>query len=204
MLKFYGRKTSINVQKAAWAMGEAGLKWDWIDKDGIVGSIDSREYRKLNPASQIPTLEDDGLLVRQSNAIVRYISKKYAPTKLWPSEYAAYVEASRTMFVGNLLDHNVDEDIDFILVSVKIDYLKEIRYPGTVQIGARVIILGNKSFTTGFGVFLNEECVATSESVNVFFSLKNRTTIPIPDHIRVLLTNDPMLKDKTQNYSRGY
>ena len=32
--------------------------------------------------------------------------------------YAAYVEASRTMFVGNLLDHNVDEDIDFILVSV--------------------------------------------------------------------------------------
>ena len=108
------------------------------------------------------------------------------------------------MFVGNLLDHNVDEDIDFILVSVKIDYLKEIRYPRTVQIGARVINLGNKSFTTGFGVFLNEECVATSESVNVFFSLKNRTTIPIPDHIRVLLTNDPMLKDKAQNYSRGY
>ena len=80
MLKFYGRKTSINVQKAAWAMGEAGLKWDWIDKDGTVGSIDSQEYRKLNPASQIPTLEDDGLLVRQSNPIVRYISIKYAPT----------------------------------------------------------------------------------------------------------------------------
>ena len=97
MLKFYGRKTSINVQKAACAMGEAGLKWDWIDKDGIVGSIDSREYRKLNPASQIPTLEDDGLLVRQSNAIVRYISKKYAPTKLWPSKYSVYVEAERWM-----------------------------------------------------------------------------------------------------------
>ena len=97
MLKFYGRQTSINVQKAAWAMGEAGLKWDWIDKDGTVGSIDSQEYRKLNPASQIPTLEDDGLLVRQSNAIVRYISKKYALKELWPSENSAYVEAERWM-----------------------------------------------------------------------------------------------------------
>ena len=97
MLKFYGRKTSINVQKAAWAMGEAGLNWDWVDENGTVGSIDSKEYRKLNPASQIPTLEDDGLVIRQSNSIVRYISKKYAPTKMWPSEDSEYVEAERWM-----------------------------------------------------------------------------------------------------------
>jgi acyl-CoA thioester hydrolase len=118
--------------------------------------------------------------------------------------YAAYVEASRTMFVGNLIDTNVDKDIDFILVSVKIDYLKEIKYPGTVEVGARVIRLGNKSFTTGFGVFLEGRCVATSESVNVFFSLKTRRTVAIPAHIRSLLENDPMLAEKVANYSRGY
>ena len=118
--------------------------------------------------------------------------------------YAAYVEASRTMFVGSLLNLNPTKDIDFILVSVKIDYLKEIRYPGTVKVGARVIRLGTKSFTTGFGVFLNDECVATSESVNVFFSLKNRKTIPIPEHARTILTSDPMLKNKDSVYTRGY
>ena len=118
--------------------------------------------------------------------------------------YAAYVEASRTMFVGNLIDLKIDKDIDFILVSVKIDYLKETKYPGTVRVGARVMKLGKKSFTTGFGVFLNEECVATSESVNVFFSLKTRKTIAIPEHVRAILTSDPMLESMVTNYSRGY
>ena len=97
MLKLYGRNSSINVQKAAWAMGEANLRWEWIDKDGTVGSIDSAEYRNLNPASQIPTLDDDGLLVRQSNSIVRYIAKKYAKNKLLPSIESQFVEADRWM-----------------------------------------------------------------------------------------------------------
>ena len=97
MLKLYGRNSSINVQNAAWAMGEANLQWDWIDKDGTVGSIDSPEYRKLNPASQIPTLDDDGLLVRQSNTIVRYIAKKYASKQLLPSLESEFVEADRWM-----------------------------------------------------------------------------------------------------------
>ena len=118
--------------------------------------------------------------------------------------YAAYIEASRTMFIGNVLDLITDKDVDFILVIVKIDYFKEIFYPGTIQVGARVIRLGNKSFTTGFGVFLNEDCVATSESVNVFFSMRARKTIAIPEFARTLLTEDPMLESRSSNYSRGY
>ena len=97
MLKFYGRKTSINVQKAAWAMGEANLSWKWIDKDGTVGSINNPAYRKLNPTAQIPTLDDNGLLVRQSNTIVRYIAKKYSQDHLWPNDELTYIEAERWM-----------------------------------------------------------------------------------------------------------
>ena len=104
--------------------------------------------------------------------------------------YASYVEASRTMFIDSLLETSVDTDIDFVLVSLKIDYLKELRYPGTLQVGARLIRLGGKSFTTGFGIFLNEDCIATSESINVFFSLKNRKTIPIPESARTQLLHD--------------
>ena len=92
MLMLYGRNSSINVQKAAWVMAEANLRWEWVDKDGTVGSIDSPEYRKLNPSSQVPTLDDDGLLVRQSNSIVRYIAKKYAKKKLLPSIESEFVE----------------------------------------------------------------------------------------------------------------
>ncbi len=106
--------------------------------------------------------------------------------------YAAYVEAGRTMFLGGLLDHALHSSIDFILASVKIDYLKEIYYPGSVNIGTRILKLGTKSMTLGTGMFLDGEAVAIAESVNLFFDMRIRKTIPIPDDIRAQLEADPM------------
>jgi glutathione S-transferase len=62
----YGRISSINVQKVAWALTEINLDFDWVDKNGTVSSIDSPSYRTINPAAQIPTLDDNGILLRQS------------------------------------------------------------------------------------------------------------------------------------------
>ena len=49
MLKIYGRNSSINVQKAVWAMGEAGLEWEWLDKDGVFGKVNVPDYVAINP-----------------------------------------------------------------------------------------------------------------------------------------------------------
>ena len=106
--------------------------------------------------------------------------------------YAAYAEAGRTMFLGGLLDFEMHPSIDFILASVKIDYLKEIYYPGSVNIGTRILKLGTKSMTLGTGMFLTGEAVAIAESVNLFFDMRIRKTIPIPDDIRAQLEADPM------------
>ena len=118
--------------------------------------------------------------------------------------YAAYIEASRTMFLGSLLDTDSEPDIDFSLASVTIDYLKEMHYPGTVDVGGRVLRLGNKSITTGFGVFLGDNCVATSTSVNVFFSTTQRVAMPIPDNVRSRLEADPMLESLDGSYTRQH
>jgi len=82
MRRLYGRISSINVQKVAWALEEIGLDFDWLDKNGTIGSINSPKYRKLNPAAQIPTLDDDGIIVRQSNTIVRYLANTYPDSNL--------------------------------------------------------------------------------------------------------------------------
>lgn len=106
--------------------------------------------------------------------------------------YAAFIEAGRTMFLGGLLDPQRHPNIDFILARVAIDYRREMHYPGIVEIGSRILRLGNKSMTTGFGLFKNDECVATAESVNLFFDTTTRIGIPIPDDIRAALEADPM------------
>jgi len=118
--------------------------------------------------------------------------------------YAAYVEAARTMFLGGLLDPEEHKGIDFILARVVIDYLKETYYPNTIDVGARVIKLGTKSITTGYGCFVDEDCVATSEAVNVFFSMAERKTIAIPDSVRATLDADPMQEHNDTGYVRNY
>ncbi len=103
--------------------------------------------------------------------------------------FAAYVEQARVAFIDAFL-RNRGEGIDYILASVNIDYRREMHFPGTVDIGVRLIRIGNKSITTGYGLFKDGENVATAGSVNVFFDTKNGKTIPIPDNLRSILGKD--------------
>ena len=102
---------------------------------------------------------------------------------------AAYVEAGRTRLIHEFLLRDKYPDLDYALVHVEIDYLAEFHYPGTVDVGGRVERVGTKSFTTGYGLFAGENCVATSRSVNVFFDTAKRESVTPPDDVRALLEN---------------
>jgi glutathione S-transferase len=78
MLKIWGRKTSINVQKAMWAVGELGLAHERIDVGGAFGKNKEAAYLAMNPNGLVPTLEEgDGFTMWESNAIVRYLASRY-------------------------------------------------------------------------------------------------------------------------------
>ena len=104
--------------------------------------------------------------------------------------YAAYAEQGRVAYFTELLARAGRADIDFVLASVKIDYLREMRFPGTVEVGTRLLAIGNKSVTSGVGMFKDGAGVATAESVNVFFDTGSGETIAIPDDVRSLLQKE--------------
>lgn len=97
---------------------------------------------------------------------------------------AQYVEAARTMLIQRLLDRFQHPGLDFILARVVIDYKRELHYPGTIDVGARLIRLGSKSLTSGYGVFLGDDCVATAESVNVFYDMNTRKSVVPPEDVQ--------------------
>jgi acyl-CoA thioester hydrolase len=100
---------------------------------------------------------------------------------------AAFIEAGRTMLIHQFLLRERYPDINYALVHVDIDYRAEFHYPGTVDVGGRVERVGNKSFVTGYGLFVDDTCVATSRSVNVFFNMVERASVVPPEDLRALL-----------------
>ncbi|MGB0506245.1 MAG: acyl-CoA thioesterase [Pikeienuella sp.] len=95
--------------------------------------------------------------------------------------YAAFFEAGRMGLFKNLLAGHGDLEKNFVLAHVSIDYLREIHFPGDIQVYGRLLKVGGKSITTGYGAFLGDTCCATSVSVNVFFDPETRKSAPFPD-----------------------
>ncbi len=95
MINIWGRKTSVNVQKVMWAVGELDLPHERIDVGGKFGGLDTPEYGRLNPNRLVPTLEDGGVAVWESHAILRYLAAKYGEGTLWAADPAERSLADR-------------------------------------------------------------------------------------------------------------
>jgi glutathione S-transferase len=86
MLKIWGRRNSINVQKAMWTIGELGIEHEHIDAGGPFGGLDTDEFDTMNPNRRVPVIDDDGVVVWESQAIVRYLAAKHGAGNLWPED----------------------------------------------------------------------------------------------------------------------
>ena len=76
---------------------------------------------------------------------------------------------------------------DWVVRRIEYDFLREIRYPGEIEVGVVVCRFGTSSMTLRHGVFVAENCAATSIGVSVCFDLDARSAIPIPDPVREAL-----------------
>lgn len=97
MLKVWGRNTSINVQKVMFAVGELGLAHERYDVGGPFGKLDTPEYGMLNPNRLVPTIDDGGFILWESNAIVRHLSQRYGRGHLSPADEMTFAKADSWM-----------------------------------------------------------------------------------------------------------
>lgn len=97
MLKVWGRKTSVNVQKVMWAVGELGLAHQRFDYGGEFGKLDTPEYIQLNPNRLVPAIDDHGFVLWESNAIVRHLAQRYGRGSLSPADEQTFAKADAWM-----------------------------------------------------------------------------------------------------------
>ena len=90
MMRLWGRKSSINVQKVLWCLAELGLKegqdFERIDAGLQFGINRSPEFLKLNPNGLVPTLQDGDVVLWESNTIMRYLVRMHDKVKRFPTD----------------------------------------------------------------------------------------------------------------------
>ena len=97
MLKILGRNNSSNVQKVLWALGELELEYSRDDVGGPFGGNREADYLVMNPNGLVPTLIDGDTVLWESNVIVRYLARKYAPNSLLPDSLTGLAQAEQWM-----------------------------------------------------------------------------------------------------------
>lgn len=100
MLKLYGfsrvnKLAHGNTRdlRVLWALEEMGLPYEIVGMDHPNHDLDREAFRAKNPFGQIPVIDDDGVVVTESGAIVLYLARKSGA--LMPRDLAGEAQVLR-------------------------------------------------------------------------------------------------------------
>jgi acyl-CoA thioester hydrolase len=99
-----------------------------------------------------------------------------------------------TLLESGRVDFLFDKDIaicgpgkNWVIARLSLDYLAELNFPGTVEVGSRILSMGNSSFTCGQALFLDGICCCTAESVIVLTDEQTKKSSALPPDTRRIL-----------------
>ena len=167
MLKLWGRPNSICTQRVLWACAEAGVDWEMelasatMGPEGHVasgaepfGHVNTAAYRAMNPNGTVPTMDDGGIILWDSIAIVSHIASKYGPKALYGSDPDVFTRSLQWMCWTN-------EHLEPLLHTLVMELVRlppEQRDPGSLQRARKQSIdelglleqqLGERAYLTG-------------------------------------------------------
>jgi glutathione S-transferase len=110
MLKVFGRRNSLNVQKVMWFLAELAREHEHTPVGGAFGGLETPEFLAMNPHGRVPVIDDAGLVVWESHAILRYLAAQYGGPRFWPPDAAtragidAWMDWTQTRLQPDFID----------------------------------------------------------------------------------------------------
>lgn len=98
--------------------------------------------------------------------------------------FSSFFEAARVTLFRDPKRKLMPDGLIWTLAQITIDYLDELHWPGTVEIGIGLASLGRTSAVFEQAIFFEGRCAATARAVNVLVDLATRRPTPITDEIR--------------------
>jgi acyl-CoA thioester hydrolase len=105
------------------------------------------------------------------------------------AKIVTYGESGRIAYFDELAasDPTFWNDHGMILAHVGVDFVAQLRYPATLQIGTRIWKLGRSSLHMLTVIFSEGKIIAVVKAVIAWFDYVNQKTMPIPDPVRDMI-----------------
>ena len=98
--------------------------------------------------------------------------------------YAQYFESARVAFWRDAGRPVGAPNTTGVIATLTIDYRAEMDFPGEVEVGTRILGIGNSSTRMAHGLFRDGVCMATSTAVSVLLDRETRRPTPVSDVLR--------------------
>ena len=99
-MKLYDVTLSGHAHRARLFLGLLGLEYELIPVDLRAGEQHGEAFRAINPFGQVPVLDDDGVIVPDSLAILVYLATKHGRSDWLPTDAAGAARVQRWLSVA--------------------------------------------------------------------------------------------------------
>jgi acyl-CoA thioester hydrolase len=94
--------------------------------------------------------------------------------------FSTYLETGRVGIMHHETEGLQVPGATTVLARLELDFLKELRWPGTVEVGTAVAEIGRCSYTLRQAVFHDGTCAAAARAVLVLIDRETRRARPLP------------------------
>ena len=89
---------------------------------------------------------------------------------------AAYVKSNRVARLRSAMFDRAPSE-RWVIAYLEINFRAEAKPPDQARVGTRLVAIGTKSITLGAGLFKDDACIATAQSIRVFLNGANTVRI---------------------------
>jgi glutathione S-transferase len=99
-MKLYYHPISGHAHRAHLFLSLLGLDFELVEVDLMKAEQKTEAFIKLNPFGQVPVLEDDGVVIADSNAILVYLATRYGDANWLPQDPVGAATVQRWLSVA--------------------------------------------------------------------------------------------------------
>jgi acyl-CoA thioester hydrolase len=138
-----------------------------------------QESPQKSPPPALPRIEDFPVRASDTIRFADMDRQGHVNNAVYPT----YFETGRVVRIYDPEDGLQVEGCTTVLARIEIDFLKELRWPGTVEIGTGIAEIGRSSYVFSQAIFHEGACSARARSTMVLIDRTTRKARPLPPEL---------------------